>query len=297
MFLWGRLERSQELAIYCFCRGQRAGPPASCDSLLRIVGAGPRPARKPSPLGEGAPVRTLGRMRGEIPTIAAFLGIGRGCPFLTGQKGTKSRRGLSVKSTSGASALVSTPPPPAPRFYGGGRTDLVSDLTGALRPRKVRYVSFPDDAENCTSLPCSSLPPLAFGHFPLTGGIGLSQPDPLTLGSGWGPITHSRPLCCRPAFLPEGAKAPTGKGAWCPSADRHDGKRCFPLPFRRGGACPSREPPNMNQVRRCWSGEEKTVIARVRQRAGDGCVVHSHRMGSTAGIRSAPKETLRNLGF
>ena len=82
---------------------------------------------------------------------------------------------------------------------------------GAPRPRKVRYVSFPADAENCTPLPCSSLPPLAFGHFPLTGGIGLSQPDPLTLGSGWGPITHSRPLCCRPAILPESANAPTEK--------------------------------------------------------------------------------------
>ena len=157
-------------------------------------------------------MRTLGRMRGEVPMTAIFLGIGRGCPFLTGQKGTKN--------------------PP-------GRPDGTGfSLTGAPRPRKVRYVSFPADAENCTSLPCSSLPPLAFGHFPLTGGIGLSQPDPLTLGSGWGPITHSRPLCCRPRSRSEGAKAPTEKGAWCPSAVWcGGGRRFFFPPFRRGAHC------------------------------------------------------------
>ena len=42
---------------------------------------------------------------------------------------------------------------------------------------------------------------------------------------------------------------------------------------------------------------EGTIIARVRQRAGDGCVVHSRRMGCKAGGRSQPKEVLRNLGF
>ena len=206
-------------------QGRDTGPSTSHAFPRRAVGEGLAPPAS-LPLGADSPyqgemsrrdrgdrARWRGwrprRMRGKGSMTAAFLGIGYVCPFLTGQKGTKK--------------------PP--------------------RRRKVRYVSFPADAENCTSLPCSSLPPLAFGHFPLTGGIGLSQPDPLTLGSGWGPITHSRPPMLPPCVPSGECKGPHGQR-------RLARQSCLVRRYSAGGSGTPTRLPNTTQVRRSWSGAE-----------------------------------------
>ena len=47
------------------------------------------------------------------------------------------------------------------------------------RPHKVRCAQDAQVWASLAALPCSSLPPLAFGHLPLTGGVVLSPQNPL----------------------------------------------------------------------------------------------------------------------
>ena len=84
----------------------------------------------PHPLGENIGARHGPARPGFIcrarhtwrPRSFLFYG-GRGCPFLSGQKGTKNPPGAGGNRMWAAlPPASSTPPPPDPRNYGGGRT-------------------------------------------------------------------------------------------------------------------------------------------------------------------------------
>ena len=126
------------------CRARRLGAPQS--PLIR-------PCGPPSPLG------------GE-----GLLGAFYRLPPLGGKLSSEARlmRGLTVE---GRGIFR-----PRARYFPWMES---TQRSSGRRPHKVRCAQDAQVWASLTALPCSSLPPLAFGHLPLTGGVGLSPQNPL----------------------------------------------------------------------------------------------------------------------
>ena len=199
---------------------------------------------------------------------------------MTGQKWAKKPPGDNGESIFRRRSRLQSPhhcPPDPPGFYGGRWKGLFSDLTGAPRPRKVRYVPFPADAENCTSLPCSSSP-------------NRTRCAGLRLGTH---NTAQPPYARRPWSRPDRLAAPTSRAPkfFFPCHAVVNGWRTMCAPTRHrplpgsGGA-----------------GREKhePTTARVRQHAGEKCVRPGPPDGKKSRQQAAshhPGKSLETAGF